>query len=269
MRVKSSNVAGSHERPSPRRSPANSLMTLCDSLAEAINRYNDYAQRRGRQAPSVEFRKAFNVLCADVFAGRSYDRALDALYQIYESIMRIGPRGNRDLDEAVAIIFTLRDLIERRAKPGRRPRQLTGVSRRARSATSVAVHLLPPADRERYREEFAAELADLPRCDQAPYAFRLVTRSWSLRRSLTGRSTARSTTIVISLVLTTGAETVWLPRLGWPAAFLGTAVVLAVVWTVSSRDRARRLANLIRAFRTGQQTDRKKLFPGLGPVGPG
>lgn len=269
MRVKSSNVAGSQEHPSPRRSPANSLMTLCDSLAEAINRYNDHAQRRGRQGPTLEFQKPFNVLCADVFAGRNYSRALDALYQIYESIMRIGPRGNRDLDEAVAIIFTLRDHIERRAKPGQGSRQVTRVSRRARSATSLAVHLLPPADRERYREEFAAELAGLPRCDQAPYAFRLVSRSWSLRRSLTGRSTARSTTIVISLVLTSGAETVWLPRLGWPAAFLGIAVVLAVVWTVSSRDRARRLANLIRAFRTSQPTDRKKLLAGLGPAAAG
>jgi hypothetical protein len=265
--VKSSNVAGSHERPSPRRSPANSLMTLCDSLAEAINRYNEHARRARREVPTLEFRKPFNVLCAEVFAGRRYDLALDALYQIYESIMRIGPRGNRDLDEAVAIIFTLRDYLERRAKPGQRPRQLTGVSRRARSATSVAVHLLPPADRERYREEFAAELADLPRCDQAPYAFRLVSRSWSLRRSLTGRSTARSTTILISLVVTTGAETVWLPRIGWPAAFLGAIVVLAAVWTVSSRDRARRLGNLIRAFRGSQPTNRKKLLPRLRAVG--
>lgn len=268
MRVKSSNVAGPHERSSPRRSPANSLMTLCDSLAEAINRYNKHVQRRGRQAPTLEFQKPFNVLCADVFAGRRYGQALDALYQIYDSIMRIGPPGNRDLDEAVTIIFTLRDFIELRAKPGQRPRQLTGASRRARSAVSLAVHLLPPADRERYREEFAAELADLPRCDQAPYALRLVTRSWSLRQPLTGRSTARSTTIVISLVLTTGAEAVWLPRLGWPAAFLGTAVVLAVVWTVSSRDRARRLGNLIRAFRSGHPTDRKKLLARPGPVGP-
>lgn len=182
--------------------------------------------------------------------------------------MRIGPQGNRDLDEAVAIIFALRDLIERRAKPGQRPTQLSGVSRRARAATSVAVHLLPPADRERYREEFAAELAELPRCDQAPYAFRLVTRSWSLRRALIGRSMARSTTIVISLVVTTGAETVWLPRLGWPTACLGTAVVVAVVWAVSSRDRARRLGNLIRAFRGSQPVNRRKLIARLRPVDP-
>ncbi len=238
-------------------------MTLCDSLAEAINSYNEHAQHGRRKAPALEFRKPFNVLCANIFAGRRYGEALDALYQIYESIMRIGPRGNRDLDKAVAIILTLRDLIERRAKSGQRSGQLTGVSRRARSTASLAVHLLPPADRERYREEFSAELADLPRCDQAPYAFRLVTRSWSLRRSLTGRPTARSTTIVISLVLTTGAETVWLPGLGWPAAFLGSAVVLAVVWTVSSRDRARRLANLIRALRSSQPTNRKKLLAGF------
>jgi hypothetical protein len=40
-------------------------------------------------------------------------------------------------------------------------------------------------------------------------------------------------------------------------------VVLAVVWAVSSRDRARRLANLIRAFRSNQPTNRKKLLVGL------
>lgn len=79
---------------------------------------------------------------------------------------------------------------------------------------------------------------------------------------------ARSTTIVISLVVTTRAETVWLPGLGWRAACLGTAVVVAVVWAVSSRDRARRLDNLIRAFRSSQPVNRKKLLARLRPVDP-
>jgi hypothetical protein len=241
-------------------------MQLCDGLAEAVNRYNDQARSTGSKSVTLNYRKPFNVLCRNVFAGRRYDEALGALSQIYESIMRIGPRGNRDLDEAVKIIFALRDLIERRAKQSQRPRQLTGASRRTRSAANLAVHLLPPADRARYREEYAAELAALPRCDQAPYAFRLLSRSWSLRRSLTGRSTASATTLVITLAVTTGAETVWLPGLGWPAACLGTAVVLAVLWTVSSRDRARRLANLIRAFRSSQPTNRKKPLVALRPV---
>ena len=60
-------------------------------------------------------------------------------------------------------------------------------SRRTRGSTALGLRLLSPLDRQRYREEWAAELADLPRCDQAPSAFRLLSRAWSLRRALSGK----------------------------------------------------------------------------------
>jgi DnaK suppressor protein len=130
------------------------------------------------------------------------------------------------------------------------------LNRKTQCATGLAVRLLPPADRARYREEFATELADLPRCEQAPYAVRLVCRSWSLRRSLTGRRNIRSTRIVV--VLGTGAGgAVCLAALGWPAAVLGSMVIIALMWTVSSPDRTRHLASLIRAARGSQAPTRK------------
>jgi hypothetical protein len=52
-----------------------------------------------------------------------------------------------------------------------------------------AVRLLPPARRQRYREEFAAELrelAGLRRWRQLAYAARLLGRAWELRRALSG-----------------------------------------------------------------------------------
>ena len=71
------------------------------------------------------------------------------------------------------------------------------LSRRTRCATILAVRLLPPADRARYREEFAAEIADLPRRDRAPYAIRLARLSWSLRRALTGKPSVSSSRVVV------------------------------------------------------------------------
>jgi hypothetical protein len=123
-----------------------------------------------------------------------------------------------------------------------------GVSRRTKWAIGLAVRLLPPADRARYRQEFAAELADLPRCDQTPYAFRLVCRAGSLRRSLMRRPSVRSTRIVVVVGSGVCGFTA-LAASGWPAAFLGSVLIIAGAWTVSSQDRTRRLANLIRAAR--------------------
>ena len=122
-------------------------------------------------------------------------------------------------------------------------------SRKTRYASRLAVRLLPPADRARYRQEFAAELADLPRRDQAPHAFRLAVRAWSLRRSLTGRPSRRSTGVVL-VVAVGGAEgAVLLAGLDWPATVLGSVVVIALMWTINSRARTRHLASLIRATR--------------------
>jgi hypothetical protein len=129
------------------------------------------------------------------------------------------------------------------------------VSHRTRCAAGLAVRLLPPADRQRYREEFAAELADLPRIDQAPYAFRLVGRAWSLRRSLTGRGRPASALVI---VVASAGGSAYAAVIDWPAAVLGCAVIAAVMGAISSPDRTRRLASLIRAARSHPSEPRKK-----------
>lgn len=52
------------------------------------------------------------------------------------------------------------------------------LGRRTRFAVDLALDPLFPVDRQRYREEWTAELGDLPRRDQAPYAFRLLSHAW-------------------------------------------------------------------------------------------
>jgi hypothetical protein len=44
---------------------------------------------------------------------------------------------------------------------------------------------------------------------------------------------------------------VCLATLGWPTVALGGALIIALMWTLSSPDRTRRLASLIRAIRGG------------------
>lgn len=94
-------------------------------------------------------------------------------------------------------------------------------SPRTRCATGLAVRLLPPGDRARYREEFAAELADLPQCDQVPHALRLVCRAWSLRSSLKGGSRrAGPTSVVVTGATVNVVGAVSLSTLGWSAVVL-------------------------------------------------
>ena len=122
------------------------------------------------------------------------------------------------------------------------------VSRKTRCAVGFAVWLLPRADRARYRVEFAAELADTPRCDQASYAARQARRAWATRRSLKGMPSVWPTRVVV--VFGSGAcSAAYLARLGWPAAFLGSVFTIALMWVISSHARTGRLASLIRAAR--------------------
>lgn len=51
---------------------------------------------------------------------------------------------------------------------------------------------------------------------------------------------------------------VWLATIGWPVVVLGTMVVIAVMVTITSQDRTRRLAILIRAVRSRPALIRKK-----------
>lgn len=66
----------------------------------------------------------------------------------------------------------------------------------ARRLTRAAVALLPRNDRDRYDEEFAAELSDIASSGASPgvqrcHAFRLVLRIFHLRIALTGRPPGR------------------------------------------------------------------------------
>jgi len=170
-----------------------------------------------------------------------FDRASELAELVSFTLGRSGPFTQRERNISASLCAVA-------GNEARRARERSSTSRRTKCAAGLAVRLLPPADRARYRQEFAAELADLPRCDQAPYAFRLVSRTWSLRRSLKDKPPVRSTKVVV--VVGAGAcSAAGLASVGWPAAFLGSVVVIALAWTISSADRTRHLATLIRTAR--------------------
>ena len=54
----------------------------------------------------------------------------------------------------------------------------------ARHTAQVATRVLPGATRERYRQEFLAELYGLSRARQLRHAFGVLSRCWSLRTAL-------------------------------------------------------------------------------------
>jgi hypothetical protein len=80
-------------------------------------------------------------------------------------------------------------------------------------------------------------------------AFRLVSRAWPLRRSLKEKPPVRSTKVVVVVGLGACSAT-GLASVGWPAAFLGSVLIIALAWTISSADRTRHLASLIRTARS-------------------
>jgi hypothetical protein len=96
-------------------------------------------------------------------------------------------------------------------------------SRRTRCAADLALRLLSPLDRQRFREEWAAEIADLPRRDQAPHAFRLLIRSWSLRRELGDKPARnpREVLLVVGVAIPGADALAALCGRNWPAAVVG------------------------------------------------
>ena len=123
-------------------------------------------------------------------------------------------------------------------------------SRRARCAADLALRLLSPVHRQRYREEWAAELADLPRRDQVPYACRLVFRSWSLRRELSEKPSRAPAVGLVVMMVIPGVDTIAaLCGLDWPAAVVGVGWTMGLGWVVSSKDRTQHLLTLIREIR--------------------
>lgn len=55
----------------------------------------------------------------------------------------------------------------------------------------------------------------------------------------------------VGLAATGAGSAVYLAGLGWPAAVLGSVLIVAVMWTISDLNRTRHLATLIRAIRSG------------------
>ena len=127
-------------------------------------------------------------------------------------------------------------------------------SGRTRAAVWLAVQLLPAEHRARYREEYAAELADIDRRGQGAYGCRLVTRSWAQRRALRGKA-RQSTTISVAVTA---------PSAGIAAALITavatgtTAIFFAIMafagigftgWILISPERTARAVDLITAIR--------------------
>jgi hypothetical protein len=54
----------------------------------------------------------------------------------------------------------------------------------SRWLVTLAVRLLPVAQRPRYCEEFRVELVELPRRERLGYSLRVLARAWELRRAL-------------------------------------------------------------------------------------
>jgi hypothetical protein len=60
----------------------------------------------------------------------------------------------------------------------------------ARHSVQLATRVLPGATRDRYRQEFLAELYGLRRARQLRYAFGVLSRSWALRAAINTPSEA-------------------------------------------------------------------------------
>jgi hypothetical protein len=153
------------------------------------------------------------------------------------------------------VILALVSVIMLRGKASERSR----LSRRTRFAVDLALRLLSPVDRQRYREEWAAELGDLPRRDQAPYAFRLLSHAWSLRRELSDKppKNPRAGLVIVGVVIPSADGVAAFCGLDWPAAALGVTWVLSLLWVVSSKERTQHLIALIREARNSKAPSRE------------
>jgi hypothetical protein len=137
--------------------------------------------------------------------------------------------------------------------------------RRVPAAAGIAARILPPEHRARYREEWAAELADIARPDQPAYAFRLVTRSWAQRRALTSKPN-RSTTVSLRITgpaVGVAAAFVTAVTTGTTAIFFGIMTIAGLGfagWVLISPARTAHLIEIITAARGGT-TARKEHRP--------
>jgi hypothetical protein len=130
-------------------------------------------------------------------------------------------------------------------------------SRGTRYAADLALFLLSRRDRERYCEEWWAEIADLPPRQQARHALGLLCYAWALRRALSDKPSRAPSVGLAIMVAIPGADAVAaLLGLGWPAAAVGIGWGAGVAWTISDKERTRNLVSIIKA--THRDTSRKR-----------
>ncbi len=106
--------------------------------------------------------------------------------------------------------------------------------------------------------EFRAELADLPRRDQAPHAFRLLIHG-SVSAPVTESEPSRAPTVGLAvMVIVPGADVLAaVCGLDWQATVLGVGWTVGLISIVSSKERTRNLVTLIREARTSKAPTQK------------
>ena len=140
----------------------------------------DY-DRDHAHAHALALGRAHNL---DLALALALDRALDCdrAYDRAHDLDRTHVRAHvRDLKRAHTCAVKLLRALDRAqgvgsSMPGR-------VSRRV---VALASRMLPARERPRYREEFRAQLSDLPHQERLRYALRVLVGAWELRRVLTG-----------------------------------------------------------------------------------
>jgi hypothetical protein len=197
-----------------------------------------------------------------VLAGQAPNRiGRNAVLEIKRRIDHTGNDDDPNLVNAVGLLLVMAVLFSEgtQAQPEPHAAHRDRASRRARGAMDLALRLLSPVDRQRYREEWSAELADLPRRDQAPYAFRLLSRALILRRELSGKPARnpRSVLFIVGAVIPGTDAVAALCGLDWPAAVVGISWTAGLLWVISSNERTRRLIALIQEGRSGKVPTRK------------
>jgi hypothetical protein len=242
---------------------ANHLLTLCPQLEGAIDRFVE-TQAGNRDTSSMDVRALAHDFRSSLGRDKDYATSLGIVDSIRSELKHSRPRFNPDLEYAIRISFQIRNVLGQVTRRQWLQQHFLAwpharLSRRTRFATDLAVRMLAPIDRQRYRQEWAAELADLPRRDQAPCALRLLSRAWSLRRELSEkpRRNPRTGLVIVGVVVPSADAVAALCGLDWPAAVVGLGWMLGLMWVVSSKDRTQRLIDLIREARSSKAPTRK------------
>lgn len=241
------------------------LFLLATTLDMTLQRY--LQSRPHRLGDSIMESRVNADVLRRALLGRKYATALAAIGNINVWIWQTRKPDDRqpEREDLVHAIRSIRSAVVQIQHSGVGPPPVDMTiepersSRRARWAADLAVRMLPPVDRQRYREEWGAEIMDIARRDQAAYAFRLLSRAWSLRRSLKGTpsSAPRSVLIFVSVVVPGADALAAVCGLDWQATVLGVGWTVGLMWVVTSKERTHNLVTLIREARTSKSPTQK------------